>query len=414
SKLKLNKMKSRIVGISFLLIFFCTTLLGQTGARLNYQAIVRNSSYEPLANQQVSFRFSILDSGGGTIYSGTQTTTTNDFGMVVMKVGESNPAAFEAIDWTNTGYSLKVECDPSGGTAYITEEITRLNPVPYALYGRDEDADPANELQTISKSGSVVTLSGGGGSFTDAVNDADASISNELISTVVLNGTILEITEAGVKKSVDLGDFADQILSYNTGTHILTLTDGGSVNLSGLINDADASTTNEIQTISKTGNLITLSLSGGTVIDEVDDADHDISNELQSITKSGNTITLSNGGGSVIDDVNDADHDPANEMQTLSLSGDELSISGANSVTLSSQPSPWVKTGSDIYFNTGKIGVGTDEPQFNFHLMAQPVTGSETILRAMVADDPNGYLEIGNGTTWDENFIPSIIARRGG
>jgi hypothetical protein len=37
--------------------------------------------------------------------------------------------------------------------------------------------------------------------------------------------------------------------------------------------------------------------------DAVDDADADSTNELQSISKSGNTVTLSQGGGSVTDEV---------------------------------------------------------------------------------------------------------------
>ena len=42
----------------------------------------------------------------------------------------------------------------------------------------DADADATNELQTISKVGTTVTLSGGGGSF--SVNDGDASSTNEI------------------------------------------------------------------------------------------------------------------------------------------------------------------------------------------------------------------------------------------
>ncbi len=83
--------------------------------------------------------------------------------------------------------------------------------------------------------------------------------------------------------------------------------------------------------------------------DDVNDADHDPSNELQTISKSGNTITLSNGGGSVTDsdthlsdadiaamgyikDANDADHDPANEIQDLSLNGTQLNITNGTGV----------------------------------------------------------------------------------
>ena len=42
----------------------------------------------------------------------------------------------------------------------------------------DNDNNIGNELQTISKAGSTVTLSGGGGTFTDEVNGADAAFSS--------------------------------------------------------------------------------------------------------------------------------------------------------------------------------------------------------------------------------------------
>ena len=70
--------------------------------------------------------------------------------------------------------------------------------------------------------------------------------------------------------------------------------------------------------------------------DDVDDADHDPNNEIQTLTKSGNTVSLSLGGGSFTDEVDDADHDPNNELQTLSLNGNQLSISFGNTVTLPS------------------------------------------------------------------------------
>ncbi|NNF34919.1 MAG: tail fiber domain-containing protein [Saprospiraceae bacterium] len=69
-------------------------------------------------------------------------------------------------------------------------------------------------------------------------------------------------------------------------------------------------------------------------VDQVDDADASPSNELQTISKSGNTVTLSNGGGFFIDDDTDADASPSNELQNLALSGNTLSITSGNSVIL--------------------------------------------------------------------------------
>jgi len=54
----------------------------------------------------------------------------------------------------------------------------------------DADSDPANEIQTISKVGSTVTLSNSGGSFTDEVNDADADNTNEIQVLSISNDTL--------------------------------------------------------------------------------------------------------------------------------------------------------------------------------------------------------------------------------
>ncbi len=106
----------------------------------------------------------------------------------------------------------------------------------------------------------------------------------------------------------------------------------------------------------------------------VDDADADPGNELQIISKLGNLVSLSDGGGDFIDEVNDADIDPGNELQGLSILGDELSISDGNTVTLpSGLPTGYLNqtlrhngTGweaSSNLFNDGAfIGIGIPTP----------------------------------------------------
>ncbi|WP_025742730.1 hypothetical protein, partial [Aquimarina pacifica] len=56
----------------------------------------------------------------------------------------------------------------------------------------------------------------------------------------------------------------NQQLSFNNTTNILTLENGGSIDLSSLINDADPDPTNEIQILNQVGNTITLSNGGGS------------------------------------------------------------------------------------------------------------------------------------------------------
>ncbi|MEM9931595.1 MAG: hypothetical protein AAF840_17445, partial [Bacteroidota bacterium] len=88
-------------------------------------------------------------------------------------------------------------------------------------------------MQTISKSGSTVTLSSGGGSFTDAVNDADANPNNEL-QTLTKVGSLVSLSNGG-------GSFTDAV------------------------NDGDFSPINELQTLSLSGSNLQLSNGGGSV-----------------------------------------------------------------------------------------------------------------------------------------------------
>ncbi|MFT4537526.1 MAG: hypothetical protein ACI9P5_004911, partial [Saprospiraceae bacterium] len=108
----------------------------------------------------------------------------------------------------------------------------------------DADADPTNELQDISIVGHDLSLSNGSTlTLPDDVNDADNDPMNELNNTLVLNGTSLEITDAGGTISADLSSLAggagadDQQLSFTSPN--LTIEDGNTVDLSALQRNAE-------------------------------------------------------------------------------------------------------------------------------------------------------------------------------
>ena len=81
-------MKKIILFFGSLLIF--AFAYPQFPAAFNYQAVVRNSSGDVVADENVSFRITILqDSETGTaLYSETHTAVTDDFGLVSLAIGK--------------------------------------------------------------------------------------------------------------------------------------------------------------------------------------------------------------------------------------------------------------------------------------------------------------------------------------
>lgn len=239
----------------------------QEPGAFNYQAVVRNSSGEVISNQNVSFRISILQNteNGTPVYVETQSAQTNQFGLISLKIGEGTVVSgtFNPSAWGFQSHFIKIEMDDTGGNSYTEIGTSPLLAVPFAFHAKtvendqvdDADADPLNEIQSLSISGTQLTLSDGGGTVT--------------------------LPSSGG------GD--------NWGTQTV---------------ESDA-------------------------------------------TLNGNGTSSS--PLSVVGDLTD--------NQMLSISGNDLSITGGNSVTLpSGTVSPWLSNASNIYFNSGNVGIGTSDP----------------------------------------------------
>jgi hypothetical protein len=288
-------MKKKIF-LSAAFVAFVFIGLAQVPDAFNYQAVVRNNSGEIIANQNVSFRISILQGSesGTVLYAETHTVSTNAFGLVNLKVGNGTivSGVFSPDGWGGASHFLKVEIDPSGGSTYTHLGTSELLSVPYAFHAKtveddaveDADASPTNEIQTLSLVGSDLTLSDGGGTIT--------------------------------LPSPSGGD--------DWGTQTV---------------ESDAT------------------LSGdGT---------------------SGDPL-------SVVGDLTD--------NQTLSVVGNDLSITNGNTVVL---PSIWSLNGNRAYYNNGSVGIGTSTPVNTFNLRGSGSSCYQTIHNSSSGTSATDGLMIG-------------------
>ncbi|TNE60086.1 MAG: DUF1566 domain-containing protein [Bacteroidetes bacterium] len=115
-------------------------LQAQTPEAFHYQAVTRNSAGQPIADQSVSLRISILSGSvaGPSVYTEIHNEQTNSFGLINIEIGTGNPVsgAFSSIDWGSNSYFLQVELDTSGGSAFELLGTTQLVSVPYALHAK--------------------------------------------------------------------------------------------------------------------------------------------------------------------------------------------------------------------------------------------------------------------------------------
>jgi len=132
--------------------------------------------------------------------------------------------------------------------------------------------------------------------------------------------------------------------TINSNNQLITSVNGVSsapVNLPhSLLTEVDGSVTNELQSLSLSGNTLSISNGNSVVLP---------SQAPQVLTQSGNIVSLSNGGGSfTLPTFTDTD------AQSLSLTGNTLSISNGNSVILPSQvPQVLTQTGNTVSLSNG-------------------------------------------------------------
>ncbi|MFC5047191.1 DUF1566 domain-containing protein [Aquimarina hainanensis] len=325
----------------FVMAMITMCCFGQAPETFKYQAVIRDAGNMIISNQAVGMQLTIRQGNvnGAAVYKETFEVSTNAYGLINLEIGSGNSSDdFKSIDWANGPYFIETAVDSNGGNDFSVMGTGQLLSVPYALYANtaanvtndkvdDADADPNNEMNTsVVLNGTDLEVTDGKGtiitdlsSLQDGVTDADADPNNEMNMSVVLNETNLEVTDGKGTIITDLSSLQDGVT------------------------DADADPNNEMNTsIVLNGTDLEVTDGKGTIItdlsslqDGVTDADADPNNEMNtSIVLNGTDLEVTDGKGTIITDlsslqdgVTDADADPNNEMNTsVVLNGTNLEV----------------------------------------------------------------------------------------
>lgn len=144
----------------------------QTNAQIGYQVSLLNSATgEPRAGETVNVSITLTNSANATIYSQTQSATTNDFGILSLAIGNAN--TFNNVDWSRLPFFISAYVDGKliGRSQILTVPVAEYaKKTKYAQYSGT--ADYAHKTGVLTKALLEGTWIGGSYAYTF---DADSN-----------------------------------------------------------------------------------------------------------------------------------------------------------------------------------------------------------------------------------------------
>jgi len=123
-------------------MLIASVMAAQSPPAFKYQAVARNLNGDPVINQDIAVKISILSGSetGPTVYSELHEIPTNQMGLFTLEIGNATFVLlgnFSEIGWGYSTHFLKTEIDITGGSNYQLMGVSQLLSVPYALYATE-------------------------------------------------------------------------------------------------------------------------------------------------------------------------------------------------------------------------------------------------------------------------------------
>ncbi|MBN2682775.1 MAG: hypothetical protein JXR58_09730 [Bacteroidales bacterium] len=175
----------RLFTLIIVAIALISNINAQTPYMFKYQAVARTNDGNPISNETVAFRISVLQGNetGSEVFSETHSLLTNNFGLISFNIGAGNLIAgdLSTINWSSDIYFVKVEMDDEGGSDYEHMSTSQLLSVPYAMHAKTAENVFSGNYNDLTNAPDL------SGYDTNASDDFDGDY-NSLINTPDLSG----------------------------------------------------------------------------------------------------------------------------------------------------------------------------------------------------------------------------------
>ena len=238
-------MKQFIILLVALSSNFC--LNAQSPAFFNYQGMAIDKNGVVIENQSIELRLTIFETSpnGSVVFQETHQVQTSRHGIFSIQVGKGNisQGQLSNVKWQSHVHWLETEIDYSG-QGFTSIGLDQFVSVPYAMHAEtvtnadDADADPQNEIQSLSINGNQLSISG---------------------------GNSVTIPTSGGSGDDDSTNEIQDLSSSKNGSDITVNISRNGQSTTFSVDDTDADPQNEIQSLSFANN--TLSLSGANNVD---------------------------------------------------------------------------------------------------------------------------------------------------
>jgi hypothetical protein len=205
-------MKSTFIKLSAFMMALALSgsLYAQVPQKFNYQGIARDVKGNPMAQQKMSLKISVLPTSDAIApeYEEIQTVTTNEFGLYTLQIGNGASTSlitFKDIKWETGNKYIKVAIDPKGGNDFVDAGTNQLLSVPYAIYA-DKAGVAKNSGSTSRATNNFIEKTNGSGvvNSTSQIYDNGTNIGVGTITPQAklhLNNTSNSLTEIRVQGS---------------------------------------------------------------------------------------------------------------------------------------------------------------------------------------------------------------------